>query len=122
MSSATEPTNSLTVLKTDVLIVGGGPIPQDGPQSRADDGVLGSNGVPVRHGVNKIFATGFDRDGHLIAQIKGLSPKHKEIDGAKLNDGSVPLELPLRLSGIVYERVLKFAVEQLPNVSAYWGS
>lgn len=29
--------------------------------------------------------------------------------------------MPLRLSGIVYERVLKSVVEQLPNVHVYWG-
>ncbi|KAL7958513.1 FAD binding domain-containing protein [Trichoderma compactum] len=83
--------------------------------------LLRSSGVPVTHGFNEIYATGLGNDGHHMAQIEGLSSKHKEKDENMLNDGSVPLELPLRLSGIVYERVLKSAVERLPNVYVYWG-
>ncbi|KAK4083905.1 uncharacterized protein Triagg1_1567 [Trichoderma aggressivum f. europaeum] len=83
--------------------------------------LLKSNGEPVTHGFNEIYATGLGRDGHHMAQIEGLSPKHKEKEENYLNDGLVPLELPLRLSAIVYERVLKSAVERLPNAYVCWG-
>ncbi|KAF3062992.1 hypothetical protein CFAM422_010507 [Trichoderma lentiforme] len=157
MSSATHLTNSLTVLSTDVLIVGGGPV---GLFTAYQLGMLGvnttlvernhsttkfpkmdlthermmeiyrkaglasllrSSGVPVIHVFNEIYATGLGEDGYHMAQIEGLSSKHKEKEESQLNDGSVSLELPLRLSGIVYERVLKSAVERLPNVYVYWG-
>ncbi|KAL7905364.1 FAD binding domain-containing protein [Trichoderma velutinum] len=157
MSSVRHLTNSLTVLSTDVLIIGGGPVglftayhlgmlgvnttliernhsttkfpKMDLTHERTMEiyrkvglaSLLRSNGAPVTHRSNEIYATGLGGDGYNIAQIEGLSPNHKEKEERELNDGSVPLELPLRLSGTVYESVLKSVVERLPNVYAYWG-
>jgi FAD-dependent monooxygenase len=38
-----------------------------------------------------------------------------------LNDGTSPLELPLRIAGNITERLLKSSVDELPNVKSYWG-
>ncbi|KAL6690863.1 hypothetical protein J3F84DRAFT_398125 [Trichoderma pleuroticola] len=139
MSSTMHSTKPLTVLSTDILIVGGAPVglftayqlgmlgvnttlvernhfttkfpKMDLTHSRTMEiyqkvdlaSLLRSSSVPVTQGFSEIYATGLGRDGHHIAQIEGLSPKHKEKGENKLNDGSVPLELPETLWNILEE-------------------